>query len=156
MSLGKALNAIIRSQGFIQRKWRSIKGYLTVISHQSHNLGKCFLLRISFILNLIMAAGNIVLRRILSSVRKKMDSFIHSINKKYFYLNHKEPLGKQWFDCPWAYLPFIYLNKVSRIVEQYSSETFIRKHTYHNQLNCRNETSLVNNTGQVLWSSNVP
>lgn len=102
---------------------------------------------------LVMAAGNIVLRRILSSVRK--NGFIYPFSyitslKKYFYLNRKEPLGKQWFDCPWAYLPFIYLSKISRIVEQHSSETFIRKKTYPNQLNCRNETSLVNNTGQVL------
>ena len=68
-----------------------------------------------------MAAKDIVLGRILGSVRKKwihLSIQLYNQPKEYTgFLNYREPLGKQWFNCLWAYLPFIHLNKISGIVE---------------------------------------
>lgn len=72
-----------------------------------------------------MAAKDIVLGRSLGSVRKKwvhLSIQLYNQPKEYtLFLNCREPLGKQWFNCLWAYLPFIHLKDLRN-----SGATFIR------------------------------
>lgn len=156
-SLGKGPGSHNKKPRHIQKKKksRSIKDYLTEILYQRHSLDK----HRFHLENLLFLSqqwlSEIILRRLSGLSEEEMDSFIHSVlykqpNKYFFYCNSREPLQKQWFDYLWAHHPFIHLKKISGIVEGHSSETFIKKQSYPNQLNCRTETSLVNNSGQIF------